>query len=103
MFVRSFETKSVAQISREMFDLESPNFTLTSIPIYSTAMPDMTLPLLVGSYHNKNLKMMASGGISRERFKQGSQNFTHYMTSLAASGRLQNAFNTAQKCVKQVR
>ena len=57
---------------------------------------------------------MALGQISPERFKRVSRNFTPLsetvsptnlpdMTSLTASGRLQDATNTAQKCVKRVR
>ena len=57
--------------------------------------------------------MTASGGIFQERFKSASQNLTRLlgtidptnlpdMTSLAVSGQLQNAFKSAQKCVKQL-
>ena len=31
-----------SRISRELLDLESPNFTRASIPTYSTSTPDMT-------------------------------------------------------------
>ena len=40
--VRSLVTKSAPRISRKQFDAESPNFMGTSIPILSTATPDMT-------------------------------------------------------------
>ena len=54
------------------------------------------------------------GGISRERFKQGSRTFTRLsrtigltnlkdMTSLSAPGWLQNAIKYCTKCVKRVR
>ena len=42
MFVYSFDMKSPHRISRKRFDLESPNFTQTSIPTLSTVVPDMT-------------------------------------------------------------
>ena len=38
----SLDTKSVPRVSREPFDQESPNFTRTSTPTYSTVTPDMT-------------------------------------------------------------
>ena len=50
-------------------------------------------------------KMTASGGISREKFKQGSRYFTSlsrtcatYDVPLGVSGRLQNAFNYCRDC-----
>ena len=42
MFVHLFDTKSAPWVSRKPFDLESPNFTRTSVPTLSTASPDMT-------------------------------------------------------------
>ena len=38
----AFDAKSAPRISRKPFDLESPNFTGTSIPALSTTAPDMT-------------------------------------------------------------
>ena len=40
--VHLFDTQSAPRMSREPFDIESPNFTWTSVPTYSTATPDMT-------------------------------------------------------------
>ena len=40
--VHSFDTKSAPRISIEPFDLESPIFTVTSVPTLSTATTDMT-------------------------------------------------------------
>ena len=40
--VRSSITKWAGRISQEQFDLESPNFTWTSVPALSTASPDTT-------------------------------------------------------------
>ena len=51
MLVISFKTKTAPQISPEPFDLESPNFTWTSLPTY--LQPDRILRhylLQVGSY-----------------------------------------------------
>ena len=41
-------TKWAARISREWFDLESPNFTRTSTPAYSAATPDVAWPTTSG-------------------------------------------------------
>ena len=49
--VCSFDTKSAPRISPEPFDLQSPNFTWTSIPTLSVATPHCLLP--VGSYSGK--------------------------------------------------
>ena len=47
----SFVTKWDRHISRERFDRESPNFTLTFTPVGSTTVPDMRSYVLpVGSY-----------------------------------------------------
>ena len=75
MFIRSLETKPAARISREPFDLESPNFTRTSILTYYIATPDMqsltTSCQKLSQKMSKMLPSMASAGISREQFKQG--------------------------------
>ena len=73
-FVRSLVGVGVDRIPRERFDLESPNFTGTSMPTYPTATPYITsLVVTVGRFREKKLSKMpipaASGGISREQFK----------------------------------
>ena len=40
-------------MSRERFDLESPNFTRTSPPTYAIATPDMTSPTTSGRHLSK--------------------------------------------------
>ena len=97
--------------------MKPQNFTRTSVPIHCTAVTryDGTsyLRLELWKLREKDLKMpplMASGRISPEWYKRGSQNFTHLsgtanltnlrnMTSLAASGLPQNA----TKCCTKVR
>ena len=100
-------TKLGSHISWERFDLEPPNFTRISILTYSTATLDMASLFtssrkLSWTKSSKIQPSVASDGISRERFKRGSWDFTHLsgsitltnmldMTSWAASGQLQNA------------
>ena len=107
--VRSFDTKSAPRISRKPVDLESPNFTGTSIPTLSTATPDMTSLSVIAKKLSKIPPPTASGGISQERFKLGPRNFTHLprhnrhhkhvreMTPLAASGRHLSKFGKRPK------
>ena len=108
--VRRCRLSSVARcdspISRELFDLESPNFTPIYIPVRSTTTSDLT-SLATSSWQLlkflKRLKM--------PRFKRGSQNFTRlswtsgptnlpYMTSLAVSSWLQNPTKCCSKVHK---
>ena len=113
-------TKWGSRISRERFDLESPNFAWTFIPVGSATTPDMTSLYTSGQKlpRKKPSKMhpqTASGGISRKRCNRGSPNFTWLsgttgatnlpdLASLGASGRLNLQLNTAQKwCIKWVR
>ena len=71
------------------------------MPTLSIALLNVT-SLSTSSRLSKIPPLAASGGISREQFEQGSRHFTHLlrtidltnlpdMTSLASSGRLQNA------------
>ena len=93
-----------AHISQELFDLESPNFTGTSTQVRPTTTPDMTS--LTTSSRKLSWKNCLKYSLRYrlveflgERFKQ---NFIHLsgaigltnltdVTSLAASGWLQNA------------
>ena len=112
----SFVPKWGSRISREKFDLESPNFTRTFTQVGSNTTPDITSLTTSGRLSSKfkNPSKMphqpASGGISRERFKRGSPIFTWLsgttdptnlldMTSLIAYGRLQNAIKYCTKVV----
>ena len=85
-------------ISREPFDLKSPNFTGPSTPTCATFALDVAL-LTTSSQKLKMPPQTVSGGISRERFKQGSLNYTRLsrttgptnlpdMTLLVTSSRL---------------
>ena len=94
-------TNWAARISREPFDLESPNSTWTSIPTYSTTIPDMTLLVVA----KKNVENVASDGFGWNFSRTIWARITNFykliwvnyptnlpdITSLAASGRLQNA------------
>ena len=90
-------------MSGEWRDLESLNCTQTSIPKYCTATPDMSLNYfwsqVIMKTPSKMHHLTTSGGISQEWFKRnfarlsvtiGPTNLPD-MTSLAASGLLQNA------------
>ena len=77
IFVHSFDTKSTCRLSPETFDLESSNFTLTSVPTHFTATLDMT-SLSTSSLYRLWLEFIGLTNVPD-------------MTSLAASGRLQNA------------
>ena len=70
---------SYALISQERFDLESLNFTWTSIPTYSTATLETTsLATASRKLEWKNCwkcSQIVLGWISPEGFKRGSQNF----------------------------
>ena len=107
MFVRSFiRHESAPQISQKPFDPDSPNLSdiHTDIVYSHTGYDDVIIYLQSGVIAKKLSKIpppTALGGISRERFKLGSLNFTHLsrtfglihaleMTSLAASGPLKN-------------
>ena len=99
-------TKWAAQIFRERFDLESPNFIRESILTHSTATPNMTSPT------TSCQKLMWKKCLtSQERFKWGSPHFAHLsgticltnlldMTALAASNQLQNAIKYYTKVCK---
>ena len=50
---RSAITKLAARVSQEQSDLESPNFTQTSIPVWSIATPDITSPATSGRHFNE--------------------------------------------------
>ena len=67
------------RICRERFDLELPNFTRASIPVWGLQPHWIWCHylLLVTTYrHSKHgRKMITSGGISWERFKRGSKNY----------------------------
>ena len=71
--VSSFDAKAAPGISRKPFDTESHNFTGTSIPTLSTAIPDITSLSTSGrKLWGKQSKIpppMASGGVSPEQFK----------------------------------
>ena len=89
-------------MSGEQFDLRSPNFRRTYIPIPNmTSLSTSGQKLSGGKKLSKMPPPMALGGISRDRFTQRSRNFTHLsetipinlanlldMTSLAAADRL---------------
>ena len=70
-------------MSRERFDLKSPNFTRISRPVDSINTPDKTLLTTTGpklSTFEKRSKMppvTAFGRISREQFKRQSHQFSH--------------------------
>ena len=70
--VRSSSTKWAARVSHELFGLESPTFTRTSIPTYSIAKLNMTLLSTFGrNLSRKNCRKCTSddsGRLSRERF-----------------------------------
>ena len=73
---RSSITMRAARISRERFDLESPNVTQTST-VHTDLLYNRTGHNITNYFRSevrrKNSKMsppMASGGISRERFKR---------------------------------
>ena len=114
--VRSFDTKSAPRIYRKTFDLESPNLLLlvhTGI-VYSDVGYDVGIYFRSEVITKKLLKIppqAALGGISRERFKLRSRNFTHLSsttcstnlletTSSAAFGLLQNVIKHCTKCEK---
>ena len=100
------QTVSAAQISGELFDLASPNFRRTSTPTCPTATPDIT-PLTTSGRklpRKKTVENAACDGfwwnVSRtfkakedHKILQTCRGLTNLleMTSLAASGRLQNA------------
>ena len=103
-----------SRIFRERFDLESQNFTRAFIPAGPTYhhtgydVANYFRPNIILRKSSKMPPPTASGGISRERFKRGSRNFTAFsgtigptsipdMTSLALSGRLQNVFKYCTK------
>ena len=101
----SFVTKWASRISRERFDVESPNFTWTFTPVSFTTAPDMT-PLTTSGWQLSKLKIgrkcclwRLHCRISREPFEIKSPNFTGTsiltcstfapdMTSLPTSGRM---------------
>ena len=96
MFVRSFDTKSARRICRKLFDVESYMDIRTDI-VYRYIGYDVII-----CYRSEVIWEKQSGGISRERFKVGSRNFTSLsrtsghtnlpeMASPAPSGWLQNA------------
>ena len=60
------------RISYEWFDLESPNFTQTSEPVWSTTTPDMTSQ----TCSTWKLSRKTVENASFNGFKWGSQNFT---------------------------
>ena len=121
-FVRhcSSITNWAARLSRERFHLKSPNFTWISIPtdlLYSPTEYDVTNCFkseVVAKNQSKMPPPMVSYGISWERFMtimrgppnfkclSGPIGFTNLpdMTSLATSGRLQNAINYCTKVRK---
>ena len=116
-FVRLAVKKGGSRISRERFDLKSPHSTRTFMPVGSISTPDTTSLATYGSQLSKftnRSKMQpptASRGISGKWFKRGSRNFTRLprttrltnlpdVTSLAFSGRLQNAIKEKLYCSK---
>ena len=80
---RRYSSQSeVVCISRELFDIESLNFTPTFILVVSITTPNMTSlsyfrseVINVPKKRPKMTPQTASGGISREMFKQGSPKF----------------------------
>ena len=93
MFVRSFGTKSAPRISRKQFGLESPNFTGIQGYPYRHCLQNYQIwrhcLLSVERYSEKLSKMplpTAAGGISRERFKLGPQNFKHLSRTVGPTG-----------------
>ena len=119
--VRSFDTKTAPRISREPFDLESPNFTTTSTPagkVYSHTGFDDIIYFRSEVIAKKTVEHTDSDGFgrnfSRTVFKRGLPNFTHFSrticlinlldtTSVAPSSWFKMQLNTAQKCAKRVR
>ena len=109
---RSSQSEAVVYIEN---GLAQNHQILHGHPYWSTTTPDMTSLLPVRSYRRSKMPPpWASGVISRERFKRGSHNFTCLswttglpnvpdMTSLAISGRLQNAIKYCRKMHKRVR
>ena len=106
---------SPSSFSREPFDRESPNFTWTSTDIVCSHTGfDVIIYFqseVLAKELSKILPPTASGGICRERFKQGSLNFINLSrticlinlpdkTSPAASSRLQNAIKYCTKVCK---
>ena len=75
---RQMESTWRSRISWELFDLESPNFSGTFIPVGSTTTLDMTSlstsgwQLLQFKKWSRMPPTTVSGGISGERFKPGS-------------------------------
>ena len=114
--VRPSVTKWGSRISRERFDLGSPNFTGSSIPINSTAKSEITLVTISGLKLSQ--KKTAENATSHDfesnfsrTIQRGLPNFTRLsgtigltnvtdMTPLAASGRLQNAIKYSTKVRK---
>ena len=75
-------TKWATRISRERFELESHDFTGTSLSVYSIAALSMTSltsssRMLPRKKPSKMPLPTASGGISREMFKGWSPNYIH--------------------------
>ena len=115
---RSSITNWASRIILERFDLESPNSIRASVPVQSHHTGyDVTSYFRSDVVANQTAKMpppISSGQISQELFKRGSQNFTYLlgtnsfanlldMTSIAASGRLQNAIKYSTKMRKKSR
>ena len=110
------EKRLCGRKSWEPFELELPHFTGISTPTCPTFPLDTKSLTSSGQkLQRKTFENAASdglGGISRERFKWGSLNFTQLsgitaptnlpdMTSLVASGRRKLQMNTACKCIKR--
>ena len=94
---RSSITKWAGRLSRERFDLESPNWTRTSTPSLFTATPDMTS---LAANLSKMQPPTALSRISRERLKPGSWHFTALFRTISLNARiLRSRFDNAKSAL----